>query len=53
MKRPNPLHVVEPVAEAPDLYTEHRKHILSRDWSAVHVSADKRSPFATVLGRFR
>ncbi len=32
---------------------EQRKRIMSRDWSAVHVAADRRLPFGTVMGRFR
>ena len=29
-----------------------RRHILSRDWAKVHSDADRRKPFATVMGRF-
>jgi hypothetical protein len=37
----------------PDLSYEfrQRQHILSRDWRAVHISADRREPFATIIGR--
>lgn len=57
MTRAQPkLRAVPAVEEpAPDTSyeSEHRKRILSRDWSKVHVEADRRSPFATVLEKFR
>lgn len=51
------LHSVpsEPVKRpAPDTSyeAEQRRRIMSRDWSAVHVQADRRLPFATIMGRF-
>lgn len=50
------LRAVPAVAEpAPDTSyeAEQRRHIMSRNWAAVHVAADKRSPFASIVGRFR
>lgn len=52
MTRRANLHAVPDAPEpAPDVYTEHRRHILSRDWAAVHVAADRRRPFGSVFGR--
>lgn len=57
MSRLSPLQIVKPAEPEPepDVSYEHRQrqHILSRDWSAVDVSADRRAPFASVLGWFR
>lgn len=47
--KPKPtLHAVPKVAEpAPDLSyeAEQRRRIMSRDWAAVHVLADRRRPW--------
>jgi hypothetical protein len=50
------LHVVKDAPEeAPDTSyeAEQRKRIMSRDWAAVHVSADRRAPFASITRLFR
>jgi hypothetical protein len=46
----------EPVTEpAPDTSyeAEQRQRIMSRDWSTVHIEADRRLPFASVFRWFR
>jgi hypothetical protein len=50
MTQPN-LRIIE--KQPVDLYIDHRRHIMSRDWSKVHTDADRRSPFATVMGKGR
>lgn len=55
-----PLHIVATAPEAEPVETppsmeyehEHRRRIMGRDWSRVHVEADRRAPFASVLGRW-
>lgn len=51
------LLILAPTREPPPPDTSYeakeRQRIMARDWAAVHISADRRSPFATVLGRGR
>jgi hypothetical protein len=41
--RPN-LRVVPQKPRLHDYESEHRRHILSRDWEAVHVRSDRSEP---------